>query len=84
MYIETIYLPGVISDHIVHHSKTGSKGNCSPEKESIGEVIGLFLGNPFDENNRGRVLEQGFMMRSLTARLPSFSTRIQQAYYSMG
>jgi hypothetical protein len=25
-------------------------------------VIGLFLGNPFDENNRGRVLEQGFMM----------------------
>jgi hypothetical protein len=24
--------------------------------------IGIFLGNPFDKNNRGRVLEQGFMM----------------------
>ena len=60
--IETIYSPGAISDRIVHRSGTGSKGNCSPEKELIGEVIGLFLGNPFDENNRGRVLEQGFMM----------------------
>ena len=28
----------------------------------IGEVIGLFLGNPFDENNCGRFLKQGFMM----------------------
>ena len=28
----------------------------------IGEVIGLFLGNPFNKNNGGRVLEQGFMM----------------------
>ena len=60
--IETIYSPGAISDRIVHHSGTGSKGNCSPEKEFIGKVIGLFLGNPFDKNNRGRVLEQGFMM----------------------
>jgi hypothetical protein len=25
-------------------------------------VIGLFLGNPFNKNNGGRVLEQGFMM----------------------
>jgi len=25
-------------------------------------VIGLFLGNPFDKNNCGRVLEKGFMM----------------------
>ena len=60
--IETIYSPGAISDRIVHRSGTGSKGNCSPEKELIGEVIGLFLGNPFDQNNRGRVLEQGFMI----------------------
>ena len=60
--IETIYSPGAISDRIVHRSGTGSKGNCSPEKELIEEVIGLFLGNPFDENNSGRVLEQGFMM----------------------
>jgi len=56
--IETIYCPGVLSDRIVHHSGTGSKGNCSPEKELIGEVIGLFLGNPFDKNNCGRVLEK--------------------------
>jgi hypothetical protein len=28
----------------------------------IGEVIGLFLGNPFDKNNGRRVLEQSFMM----------------------
>ena len=25
-------------------------------------MIGLFLENPFDQNNRGRVLEQGFMI----------------------
>jgi len=60
--IEMIYCPGSLSDRIVHRSGTGSKGNCSPEKELIGEVIGLFLGNPFDENNCGRVLEKGFMM----------------------
>ena len=54
--IETIYSPGAISDRIVHRSGTGSKGNCTPEKKLIGEVIGLFLGNPFDENNCGRVL----------------------------
>ena len=62
--IETIYLPGAIAHCIVHHSGTGSKskGNCTPEKKLISEVIGLFLGNPFDINNGGRVLEQGFMM----------------------
>ncbi len=60
--IKTIYSPGAISDCIVHRSGTGSKGNCTPEMKLIGEVIGLFLGNPFDENNCGRVLEQGFMM----------------------
>ena len=57
-----IYSPGAIADCIVHRSGTGSKGNCTPEKKLIGEVIGLFLGNPFDKNNCGRVLEQGFMM----------------------
>ena len=60
--VETIYSPGAISDRIVHRSGTGSKGNCSPEKELIGEVIGLFLGDPFDENNSSRALEPGFMM----------------------
>jgi hypothetical protein len=60
--IETIYSPGTISDCIVHRSGTGSKGNCTPEKKMIGEVIGLFLGNPFDETHCGRVLEQGLMM----------------------
>ena len=60
--IEKIYCPGGLSDCIVHRSGTGSKGNCSPEKKLIGEVIGLFLGNPFDKNNCGRILEMGFMM----------------------
>jgi len=60
--VGTIYSLGVIADHIVHRSGKGSKGNCTPEKKLIGEVIGLFLRNPFDENNSGRVLEQGFMM----------------------
>ena len=60
--VETIYSPGAISDRIVHRSGTGSKGNCSPEKKLIGEVIGLFLGDPFDENNSSRALEPGFMM----------------------
>ena len=58
--VGTIYSPGAIADHIVHRSGTGSKGNCTPEKKLIGEVIGLFLRNPFGENNGGRVLEQGF------------------------
>jgi len=60
--IETIYCPGALSDRHVHRSGAGSKGYCSPEKELIGEVIGLFLGNPFDENNCGRVLKKGFMV----------------------
>ncbi len=60
--VETIYSPGAIAHRIVHRSRTGSKGNCTPEKKLIGEVIGLFFGNPFDKNNGGRVLEQGFMM----------------------
>jgi hypothetical protein len=95
--IETIYSPGAISDRIVHRNGTGSKGNCSPEKELTGEVIGLFLGNPFDENNCGRVLKQGFMM-SLHGRITTKldrnklereTTFIQheysaQAYYSTG
>jgi hypothetical protein len=62
MTVETIYSPGAIAHCIVHCSGTGSKGNCSPEKKLISEVIGLFLGNPFDKNNGGGVLEQGFMM----------------------
>jgi len=41
--IVMIYLPGAILDCIVCHSGMGSKGNCTPEEELIGEVIGLFL-----------------------------------------
>ncbi len=70
--VETIHSPGAIAHCIVHRSGTGSKGNCSPEKKLIGEVIGLFLGNPFNKNNGGRVLEQGFMMtldRPITTKL---------------
>jgi hypothetical protein len=47
--VEPIYSPGAIAVCIVHRSRTESKGNCSPEKKLIGEVIGLFLGNPFDQ-----------------------------------
>ena len=57
--VGTIYLPGAIAYHIVHRSGTGSKGNCTPEKKLIREVIGLFLRNLFDENNGGRVLDVG-------------------------
>ena len=60
--VETIYSPGAITSRIVHRSGTGSKGNGSTEKKLISEVIGLFLGNLFDENNSSRVLAQGFMM----------------------
>jgi hypothetical protein len=61
--VETIYSPGAIAHHIVYRSGTGSKGNGSPEKKRLfSEVIGLFLGNPFDKNTGDRVLEQGFMM----------------------
>ena len=72
--VERIYSPGAIAHHIVHRSGTGSKGNGSPdpEKKLICEVICFFLGNPFDENNGGRVLEQGFMMtlgRLITTKL---------------
>ena len=49
MTVETIYSPGAIAHCIVHCSGTGSKGNCSPEKKLISEVIGLFLGNPFEK-----------------------------------
>jgi hypothetical protein len=59
--IETIYSPGAIIDRIVHRSGTGSKGNCSQEKVLISEVIGLFLGEPFDKRNQGRVLKHGHM-----------------------
>jgi hypothetical protein len=33
-----------------------------PEKNLIAEVISLFLGNPFDQGNSGRLLETGFTM----------------------
>jgi hypothetical protein len=46
----------------VHRSGTGSKGNCTPEKALIGEVIGLFLGHPFNPGNGTRKLESGFML----------------------
>jgi hypothetical protein len=70
--VETIYSPGAIAHCIVHRSRTGSKVNGSPEKKLICEVICLFLGNPFDENNGSRVLEHGFMMtlgRLITTKL---------------
>jgi hypothetical protein len=51
--VETVYSPGAISDRIIHWSGTGSKGNCIPEKILIGEVIGLFLGDPFYQDNGG-------------------------------
>jgi hypothetical protein len=31
------------------------------EKTLISEVVGLFLGNPFNPDNAGRKLERGFM-----------------------
>ncbi len=60
--VETIYSPGSTIEQIVHRSGTGSKGNCRPEKTLIGEVIGLFLGHPFDPGNAARKLESGFML----------------------
>ena len=60
--IETIYSPGAIIDCIVHCSRTGSKGNCSQEKMLISEVVGLFLGDPFDKHNLGQKLRDGYMM----------------------
>ena len=60
--IETIYSPGAIIDCIVHRSGTGSKGNCSQEKMLISEVVGLFLGDPFDKRNLRRQLKDGHMM----------------------
>jgi hypothetical protein len=60
--IETIYSPGAIIDHIVHRSRTGSKGNCSQEKMLISEVVGLFLGDSFDKHNLGQKLRDDHMM----------------------
>ena len=60
--VEIIYSLGAITERVVHRSGTRSKGNCTPEKILIGEVIGLFLGNPFDEWNSSRGLENGFMV----------------------
>ncbi len=60
--VETIYSPGSIIEQIVHRSGTGSKGNCTPKKTLIGEVIGLFLGHPFNPGNATRKLESGFML----------------------
>jgi hypothetical protein len=60
--VETIYSPGSITERVVHRSGTGSKGNCTPEKILIGEVVGLFLGNPCDEWNSSQELKHGFMV----------------------
>jgi hypothetical protein len=54
-------LPGPIIERKIHQSVTGSKGNCTPEKTLIGEVVGLFLGNPFDPINSSRLLQRGFI-----------------------
>ncbi len=59
--IKTMYLPGPIIKLIVHWSGTGSKGNCTPEKTLISEVVGQFLGNPFDPINSCQLLQSGFM-----------------------
>ncbi len=60
--VKTIYSLGSIIEQLVHWSGTGSKGNCMPEKALIGEVICLFIGNPFDPGNATRKLESGFML----------------------
>jgi hypothetical protein len=60
--VETIYSPGSISERTIHKSGTGSKGNCTSEKTLIGEVVTLFLGNPFDPANVGSVFESGYML----------------------
>jgi hypothetical protein len=60
--VEMIYSTGAITNRIVHRSGNGSKGNCSPEKKLIAKVISLFLGNPFDQGNAGRLLETRFMI----------------------
>ncbi len=60
--VETIYSPCSISEHTIHRSGTGSKGNCTSEKTLIGEVVTLFLCNPFDPANVGRVIESGYML----------------------
>jgi hypothetical protein len=59
--IEKIYSPGSILERLVHWSGTGLKGSCTPKKTLISEVVGLFLGSPFNPDNTGRKLESGFM-----------------------
>ena len=59
--METIYSPGSILERLVHWSGTGSKGKCTHTKRLISEVISLFLGNLFDQDNAKRRLEIGFM-----------------------
>jgi hypothetical protein len=59
---EMIYSPGSISEHTIHRSGMGSKGNCTSEKTLIGEVGTLLLCNQFDPANVGRVLESGYML----------------------
>ena len=84
--VETIYSPGTITECIVHCSGTGSKGNCTPEKILIGEVIGLFQSDQFDERNSSQDLEHEFVVslhgklqqssfgRSWIGRQPLFNT----------
>jgi len=60
--VETIYSTGAITNRVIHQSGNWSKGNCLPEKKLIAKVISLFLGNPFDQGNAGRLLETGFMI----------------------
>jgi hypothetical protein len=43
----------------------GSKGNCTLEKTLIGKVFCLFLGNPFNPANVGRVLDSGYMLSNV-------------------
>jgi hypothetical protein len=59
--VGTIYSAGSISERILHRSGTGSKDNCTLEKTLIGKVVCLFLCNPFDPANLGRVLKSGYM-----------------------
>jgi hypothetical protein len=71
--VESIYSLGSIIEQLVHRSGTGSKGNCTPEKALICEVIGVFLGHPFDPGNATRKLESGFM---LTLQEPLITTML--------
>ncbi len=60
--VETIYSACLISEHIIQRSRRGSKDDCTLEKTLIGKVVCLFLCNPFDLADLGRVLKSKYML----------------------